>query len=190
MVPGGEYRQEVGRELVIPCEAEGDPFPNITWRKVCFKNASFLVPVFQSSVHKRTLHILMSAFLKNNMMNLFYFTLLGILFKCYCPPFCVIRCVDGCCCTSESYCNRLVVDSFTGVSFTAAAANWILKTLSHRLTVYLMARRWGSPAKASTMFCPGAAYSSNHSPRRTTGSGSVSPPMSLRASLPARTFKS
>lgn len=34
MVPGGEYRQEAGRELVIPCEAEGDPFPNITWRKV------------------------------------------------------------------------------------------------------------------------------------------------------------
>nr|XP_057942524.1 protein turtle homolog B-like isoform X6 [Doryrhamphus excisus] len=33
VVPGGEYRQEAGRELVIPCEAEGDPFPNITWRK-------------------------------------------------------------------------------------------------------------------------------------------------------------
>lgn len=34
VVPGGVYRQEAGRELVIPCEAEGDPFPNITWRKV------------------------------------------------------------------------------------------------------------------------------------------------------------
>ncbi|XP_061557873.1 protein turtle homolog B-like isoform X3 [Phycodurus eques] len=34
VVPGGEYRQEAGRELVIPCEADGDPFPNITWRKV------------------------------------------------------------------------------------------------------------------------------------------------------------
>lgn len=34
VVPGGEYRQEAGRELVIPCEAEGDPFPDITWRKV------------------------------------------------------------------------------------------------------------------------------------------------------------
>ncbi|XP_057676324.1 protein turtle homolog B-like isoform X1 [Corythoichthys intestinalis] len=34
VVPGGQYRQEAGRELVIPCEAEGDPFPNITWRKV------------------------------------------------------------------------------------------------------------------------------------------------------------
>ncbi|KAM6969932.1 protein turtle homolog B [Aplochiton taeniatus] len=34
VVPAGEYRQEAGRELVIPCEAEGDPFPNITWRKV------------------------------------------------------------------------------------------------------------------------------------------------------------
>uniref|UniRef100_A0AAV2J9B8 Uncharacterized protein n=1 Tax=Knipowitschia caucasica TaxID=637954 RepID=A0AAV2J9B8_KNICA len=33
VVPGGEYRQEAGRELVIPCEAEGDPFPDITWRK-------------------------------------------------------------------------------------------------------------------------------------------------------------
>ncbi|KAF7205648.1 protein turtle homolog B isoform X3 [Nothobranchius furzeri] len=34
VVPGGEYRQEAGRELVVPCEAEGDPFPNITWQKV------------------------------------------------------------------------------------------------------------------------------------------------------------
>ncbi|XP_042564323.1 protein turtle homolog B [Clupea harengus] len=29
-VPAGEYRQEVGRELVVPCEAD----TNITWRKV------------------------------------------------------------------------------------------------------------------------------------------------------------
>uniref|UniRef100_A0A8C7JAF3 Immunoglobulin superfamily member 9B n=1 Tax=Oncorhynchus kisutch TaxID=8019 RepID=A0A8C7JAF3_ONCKI len=35
IVPGGEYRQEAGRELVIPCAAEGEfPYPNITWRKV------------------------------------------------------------------------------------------------------------------------------------------------------------
>lgn len=33
--PGGEYRQEAGRELVIPCAASGDPdIPTITWRKV------------------------------------------------------------------------------------------------------------------------------------------------------------
>lgn len=33
--PGGEYRQEAGRELVIPCAASGDPdIPSITWRKV------------------------------------------------------------------------------------------------------------------------------------------------------------
>ncbi|XP_051902174.1 protein turtle homolog B-like isoform X2 [Hippocampus zosterae] len=40
VVPGGKYRQEAGRELVIPCEAEGDPFPNITWRKVGKPNKS------------------------------------------------------------------------------------------------------------------------------------------------------
>ena len=48
VVPGGEYRQEAGRELVIPCEADGDPFPNITWRKVrhtpvCTLAATFYV---------------------------------------------------------------------------------------------------------------------------------------------------
>lgn len=35
MLPGWEYRQEAGRELLIPCAAAGDPFPSITWRKVC-----------------------------------------------------------------------------------------------------------------------------------------------------------
>ncbi|XP_039620095.1 protein turtle homolog B isoform X2 [Polypterus senegalus] len=34
VLPGWEYRQEAGRELVIPCAAAGDPFPAITWRKV------------------------------------------------------------------------------------------------------------------------------------------------------------
>ncbi|KAJ7996934.1 hypothetical protein DPEC_G00223660 [Dallia pectoralis] len=35
IVPGGEYRQDVGRDLVIPCAAEREfPYPNITWRKV------------------------------------------------------------------------------------------------------------------------------------------------------------
>uniref|UniRef100_A0A665VES8 Immunoglobulin superfamily, member 9b n=1 Tax=Echeneis naucrates TaxID=173247 RepID=A0A665VES8_ECHNA len=32
--PRPEYLQEVGRELIIPCEASGDPTPNITWSKV------------------------------------------------------------------------------------------------------------------------------------------------------------
>ncbi|KAL0979457.1 hypothetical protein UPYG_G00185330 [Umbra pygmaea] len=32
--PRAEYLQEVGRELLIPCEADGDPRPNITWSKV------------------------------------------------------------------------------------------------------------------------------------------------------------
>ncbi|XP_077601230.1 uncharacterized protein LOC144215904 isoform X1 [Stigmatopora nigra] len=32
--PRSEYLQEVGRELVIPCEAAGDPPPNITWSKI------------------------------------------------------------------------------------------------------------------------------------------------------------
>ncbi|KAK7934217.1 hypothetical protein WMY93_005113 [Mugilogobius chulae] len=32
--PRPEYMQEVGRELIIPCEAIGDPSPNITWSKI------------------------------------------------------------------------------------------------------------------------------------------------------------
>ncbi|XP_022059929.2 protein turtle homolog A isoform X1 [Acanthochromis polyacanthus] len=32
--PRPEYLQEVGRELIIPCEASGDPAPNITWSKI------------------------------------------------------------------------------------------------------------------------------------------------------------
>uniref|UniRef100_A0A9J8CR82 Immunoglobulin superfamily, member 9b n=1 Tax=Cyprinus carpio carpio TaxID=630221 RepID=A0A9J8CR82_CYPCA len=32
--PRAEYLQEVGRELVIPCQSQGDPTPNITWNKV------------------------------------------------------------------------------------------------------------------------------------------------------------
>ncbi|KAF7199923.1 uncharacterized protein igsf9b isoform X1 [Nothobranchius furzeri] len=32
--PLPEYLQEVGRELIIPCEAIGDPVPNITWSKI------------------------------------------------------------------------------------------------------------------------------------------------------------
>ncbi|XP_030621083.1 uncharacterized protein igsf9b [Chanos chanos] len=34
VAPRAEYLQEVGRELVIPCQAHGDPSPNITWTKV------------------------------------------------------------------------------------------------------------------------------------------------------------
>lgn len=34
VIPRPEYLQEVGRELIIPCEAIGDPTPNITWSKV------------------------------------------------------------------------------------------------------------------------------------------------------------
>ncbi|CAK6950258.1 protein turtle homolog A isoform X2 [Scomber scombrus] len=32
--PRPEYLQEVGRELIIPCEAIADPTPNITWSKI------------------------------------------------------------------------------------------------------------------------------------------------------------
>ncbi|XP_036382069.1 protein turtle homolog A [Megalops cyprinoides] len=32
--PRAEYLQEVGRELIIPCQGHGDPSPNITWIKV------------------------------------------------------------------------------------------------------------------------------------------------------------
>ncbi|XP_017272734.1 protein turtle homolog A isoform X2 [Kryptolebias marmoratus] len=32
--PLPEYLQEVGRELTIPCEAGGDPAPNVTWSKI------------------------------------------------------------------------------------------------------------------------------------------------------------
>lgn len=34
VLPQPEYFQEVGRDLIIPCEAVGDPTPNITWSKV------------------------------------------------------------------------------------------------------------------------------------------------------------
>ncbi|CAJ1067947.1 protein turtle homolog A [Xyrichtys novacula] len=34
VLPRPEYLQEVGRELIIPCEAIGDPAPNITWSKI------------------------------------------------------------------------------------------------------------------------------------------------------------
>uniref|UniRef100_A0A8C9SQP5 Immunoglobulin superfamily, member 9b n=1 Tax=Scleropages formosus TaxID=113540 RepID=A0A8C9SQP5_SCLFO len=34
VVPRAEYLQEVGRELVVPCQARGDPAPNTTWSKV------------------------------------------------------------------------------------------------------------------------------------------------------------
>ncbi|XP_031161504.1 protein turtle homolog A isoform X2 [Sander lucioperca] len=32
--PQAEYLQEVGRDLIVPCEAIGDPAPNITWSKI------------------------------------------------------------------------------------------------------------------------------------------------------------
>ncbi|XP_060788689.1 protein turtle homolog A-like [Neoarius graeffei] len=32
--PRAEYLQEFGRELIIPCQAHGDPAPHITWTKV------------------------------------------------------------------------------------------------------------------------------------------------------------
>ena len=38
MTPRAEYLQEVGRDLIIPCEAKGDPVPNITWSKVGSEN--------------------------------------------------------------------------------------------------------------------------------------------------------
>ncbi|XP_034398526.1 protein turtle homolog A [Cyclopterus lumpus] len=34
VLPRPEYLQEVGRDLIIPCEAIGDPAPNITWSKI------------------------------------------------------------------------------------------------------------------------------------------------------------
>ncbi|CAL8347234.1 unnamed protein product [Lota lota] len=34
VTPRAEYLQEVGRDLMIPCEAKGDPVPNITWSKI------------------------------------------------------------------------------------------------------------------------------------------------------------
>ncbi|XP_074526412.1 uncharacterized protein igsf9b isoform X2 [Halichoeres trimaculatus] len=34
VLPRPEYLQEVGRELIVPCEAIGDPAPNITWSKI------------------------------------------------------------------------------------------------------------------------------------------------------------
>lgn len=55
--PGGEYRQEAGRELVIPCAASGDPdIPTITWRKVRQLNA--MVLHVEISVHRKSLSLL------------------------------------------------------------------------------------------------------------------------------------
>ncbi|KAG7264887.1 hypothetical protein CRUP_007326, partial [Coryphaenoides rupestris] len=34
VTPRAEYLQEVGRELIVPCEGKGDPAPNITWSKI------------------------------------------------------------------------------------------------------------------------------------------------------------
>lgn len=34
VLPRPEYLQEVGRDLMIPCEGSGDPPPTITWSKV------------------------------------------------------------------------------------------------------------------------------------------------------------
>lgn len=34
VLPRPEYLQEVGRDLIIPCEGSGDPSPTITWSKV------------------------------------------------------------------------------------------------------------------------------------------------------------
>lgn len=49
--PRPEYLQEVGRELMIPCEATGDPTPNVTWSKVqkifpCTHTHLFIKPLF------------------------------------------------------------------------------------------------------------------------------------------------
>lgn len=52
--PGGEYRQEAGRELVIPCAASGDPdIPTITWRKVRRTDPTFFLfaPPFTTLSH-------------------------------------------------------------------------------------------------------------------------------------------
>lgn len=60
VVPGGEYRQEAGRELVIPCEAEGDPFPNITWRKVRPLPAYVFLPnILCTAIFKSLLHVVL-----------------------------------------------------------------------------------------------------------------------------------
>ncbi|CAF92182.1 unnamed protein product, partial [Tetraodon nigroviridis] len=34
VLPRPEYHQEVGRDLIIPCEGSGDPSPTITWSKI------------------------------------------------------------------------------------------------------------------------------------------------------------
>lgn len=36
--PKEEYFQEVGRELLIPCSARGDPPPTVSWAKVRLLN--------------------------------------------------------------------------------------------------------------------------------------------------------
>ncbi|KAI5094910.1 protein turtle-like A, partial [Silurus meridionalis] len=51
--PEAEYLQEVGRELVIPCQAYGDPAPKITWTKV---GSSLWSPFTVSSNGSLVLH--------------------------------------------------------------------------------------------------------------------------------------
>lgn len=59
--PRVEYLQEVGRELIIPCEAIGDPSPNITWSKVqekiCFCRLGSSIKVTYFSTLKLVLSL-------------------------------------------------------------------------------------------------------------------------------------
>lgn len=79
VVPGGEYRQEAGRELVIPCEAEGDPFPNITWRKVRHTTHTFSVE--EVFINQRCIFVFYVTFSVFHREILFFFSALYLLWE-------------------------------------------------------------------------------------------------------------
>lgn len=45
--PRAEYLQEFGRELIIPCQAHGDPAPHITWTKVSTQFPKIMIKKWQ-----------------------------------------------------------------------------------------------------------------------------------------------
>lgn len=58
VLPGWEYRQEAGRELLIPCAAAGDPFPVIAWRKVPGLPEKSAVPLAFDEYYRQSSHTL------------------------------------------------------------------------------------------------------------------------------------